>query len=207
MWLELDHIVCMVDDLDRIAARLEQDLWPLDAGVTHPGEGTRNRRLLWPEQHLELLSVVDPEEARSSALGLDRRAGWRLTGASPFGLGFRGALTGLRQDDFWLHEEDGVRFWIHHDNERAPECPLVFVIEAAGEALERRRPRTGHRELMAAWDGPPLHAVHISGPQACALPQFQGPPVTQAHGPHHLELVIGTAARAVQISPVLTLRV
>jgi len=206
MALELDHILCMVDDLDRIAARLERDGWPMDAGTTHPGEGTRNRRLLWPEQHLELLSVVNHEEARSSALRLDRRAGWRLTGASPFGLGFRGALTGLCQDDFWLHEEDAARIWIHRDNQLAPERPLVFVIEAAGEALERRRPRASHREMMAAWDGPALHGVNISGPQTCKLPPYRGPLVTQTRGPHHLELVSGTDSRALEISPVLTLR-
>jgi Glyoxalase-like domain len=92
--LELDHVFVMVDDLDDTAARLEQDGWLLDAGTVHPGQGTRNRRLLWPEQYLELLSVADRAEACANPLRLDRRAEWRSSGASPFGLVLRGQLAG-----------------------------------------------------------------------------------------------------------------
>lgn len=59
MPLELDHVFCMVNDLDQASERLERDRWVLDAGTVHAGQGTRNRRLAWQGQFLELLTVTD----------------------------------------------------------------------------------------------------------------------------------------------------
>lgn len=206
MTLELDHIFCMVDRLDQVARRLQRDGWPLDGGTIHEGEGTRNRRLLWPEHHLELLWVTAQHEARASPLRLDRRADWRASGASPFGIGLRGTLPEALRDDFWLHEDGGARIWMHRDNERAPERPLVFVVEAAGEDLERRRPRTGHAQLLAGWSGPMLREVRVSTPAACAPPEHSGPALIQTRGAPHLQLVCGTAARVWEITPILSIR-
>ena len=58
--LELDHIFCIVEDLPQVSRRLQRSGWVLDAGTAHEGQGVRNRRMAWPEQHLELLCVVDP---------------------------------------------------------------------------------------------------------------------------------------------------
>lgn len=204
--LELDHVVCVVDDVDRAAADLEADGWLLDSGTVHAGEGTRNRRLLWPEQHLELLCVSDEREARASSLGFDRRANWRRSGASPFGLGFRGWLPQADRDDFWLHEEHGTRIWIHRDNERAPQRPLVFVVEVSGSGIERRRPIATHPELLAGWDGPRLQEVRVSAPSPCWLPIHRGPQVVQSSGPPRLELVLDASRRPLAITPILALR-
>lgn len=105
----------MVDDLVEASRRLEHDGWVLDPGSVHTGQGTRNRRLAWPEHHLELLCVVDRLEARSSRLRLDpdRRAEWASTDASPFGFGLRGVLPDVYRDDYWLYEELGTRIWMH----------------------------------------------------------------------------------------------
>jgi hypothetical protein len=85
------------------------------------GQGTRNRRLHWPAQFFELEWVIDVDEARSNPLRLDRRADWKLTGASPVGLGFRGEVNAAHSDQFCLYDTLGPRIWIHRDNERAPE--------------------------------------------------------------------------------------
>jgi glyoxalase-like protein len=204
--LELDHIVCMVDDLDQPSRVLERDGWVLDAGTVHVGQGTRNRRLAWPDHHLELLCVTDEREAGSSPLRLDRRARWSATGASPFGVGFRGVLAQTEQDDFWLYEEGGARIWIHRDNERAPERPLLFVLEASGDAMERRRPRSGPPALLAHRPGGTLAEVRVNGPAPAPLPPYTGPPIVQSAGPPHLELVVGTGRRSRPITPILTIR-
>lgn len=205
--LELDHIVCMVDDLDQPSRVLERDGWVLDAGTVHVGQGTRNRRLAWPDHHVELLCVTDEREARSSRLRLDRRARWSATGASPFGVGFRGVLAPREQDDFWLYEESGTRIWVHRDNERAPERPLLFVVEAsAGEAMERRRPRSGAPALLAHRHGGLLVEVRVNGPALALLPAYTGPPIVQSAGPPSLELVVGTGRRSQPITPILTIR-
>jgi hypothetical protein len=204
--LELDHIVCMVDDLDQPSRVLERDGWVLDAGTVHVGQGTRNRRLAWPDQHLELLCVTDEPEARFSTLRLDRRARWSATGASPFGVGFRGVLAPPEQDDFWLYEEGSARIWVHRDNERAPERPLLFVLEASGEAMERRRPRSGPPALLAHRHGGTLAEVRVIGPAPALLPPYTGPPIIQSAGPPKLVLVVETGRRSQPITPILTIR-
>ena len=72
--MELDHVFCMVNPDDDWAARLAAAGWRLDAGMTHAGQGSRNRRLRWPGCYLELLWVHDHVEARQNQLRLDRRA-------------------------------------------------------------------------------------------------------------------------------------
>jgi hypothetical protein len=46
--LELDHIFCLVNNLDRAADRLGRDGWTMDGGSVHSGQGTRNRRIRGP---------------------------------------------------------------------------------------------------------------------------------------------------------------
>jgi Glyoxalase-like domain len=126
--LELDHVFCIVSDPAQAARRLEDDGWVLDAGQAHRGQGTRNRRLAWPEQFFELLWVTDAAEARANPLRLDRRADWATTGASPVGLAFRGQIDPAHGDEFWLYDALGLRIWVHRDNERYPQRPLVLVL-------------------------------------------------------------------------------
>lgn len=200
--LELDHVFCVVDDLDGAAGRLQSDGWALDAGSVHPGQGTRNRRLVWAEQYLELLHVGNLAEARANRLRLDRRAEWSSTGASPFGFGLRGGLPEVSQKDFWLYEDLGLRIWVHRDNERAPERPLVFVLETAGAELEKRRARS--RALQRGRSAV-LREVRVRGPSPALLPSYLGPRIVNVQGPHHLELVVGDGpARAV--TEILTVR-
>ena len=68
--LELDHVFCMVSEPGQAARRLDEDGWMLDAGQTHHGQGTRNRRLAWAEQFLELVWVIDAAEAGANPLRL-----------------------------------------------------------------------------------------------------------------------------------------
>lgn len=201
--LELDHIFCMVTDPEQAAQRLEDDGWVLDGGQAHRGQGTRNRRLAWPGQFFELLWVVDAPEARANALRLDRRADWHATGASPFGLAFRGEIDPA--DEFWLYDALGPRIWIHRDNERAPERPLVLVLEASTRQLRQRRSaRTS--ETVAHRRPGELREVRVRGPSAPSLPAFAGPPVVYAQGPHLLELVVDDEGSAWPVSDVLVIR-
>ncbi len=197
--LELDHVFCMVSDPAHAGRKLEDDGWALDSGQAHRGQGTRNRRLVWREQFFELLWVIDAAEARANPLRLDRRADWRATGASPFGLAFRGQIEPSQGDEFWLYDSLGLPIWIHRANERSPERPLVFVVEADEEAMERRRRRPRTAEAVAHRRPGELRELRVRGPAAPLLPPFAGPPITYLAGPHLLELVIdhGGAARSI----------
>jgi Glyoxalase-like domain len=197
--LELDHVFCLVTDPDQAARRLEDDGWVLDAGRAHPGQGTRNRRLVWSEQYFELLWVTDAAEARDNPLRLDRRADWMITGASPFGLAFRGRID--PHEEFWLYDALGPRIWIHRDNERFPERPMVFVFEADDLESARRRLRAGGHRRPGE-----LRELGVRGPSAPSLPQFAGPSIVYQPGSHRLELVVDGAGTARQIADHMVIR-
>jgi hypothetical protein len=204
--LELDHVFCMVADPVRAVGRLEDDGWVLDAGQVHRGQGTRNRRLAWPEQFFELVWVTDRGEASANPLRLDRRADWTTTGASPFGLGFRGQLDAAHSDEFWLYDALGPSIWIHRDNERAPERPLVFVLQTGEDEMEQRRPRAWAAEAVAHRRPGELREVRVRGPSAPSVPPFSGPAIVYEHGEHLLELVVGDKGASQLVSDGLIIR-
>ncbi|MBV9193631.1 MAG: VOC family protein [Solirubrobacterales bacterium] len=203
--LELDHVFCVVADPGLAARRLEDDGWVLDAGQAHRGQGTRNRRLVWPGQFFELVWVTDVDEARSNPLRLDRRADWATTGASPFGLGFRGRISPAESDEFWLYDALGPRIWIHRDNDRFPERPLVFVLELSGEEMRQRRRRGGISAALADRQPGELREIRVHGPSAPSLPPFAGPSVSHVFGPHLLKLVIGDEGRTRTVTDALAI--
>jgi hypothetical protein len=191
--LVLDHVFRFVADPAAAARVLEDDGWVLDGGQRHAGQGTRNRRLRWPERFFELLWIQDEAEARANALRLDRRAAWATTGASPVGIAFRGRPSDAELGAFWPYDALGFRIWIHRDNEDRPERPLVFALEldrvpGPEAAFAQRRPGT-------------LREVRVSGPSAPALPAFAGPPVVHEPGPHRLELVVDPAGAVLEVEP------
>lgn len=68
--LEIDHVVVAVPDLDVAAARLadEHGITALEGG-RHPGWGTANRIVPLGSCYLELVTVVDQDEAAASVFG------------------------------------------------------------------------------------------------------------------------------------------
>ena len=154
--------------------RLEAEGWELDAGQAHPGQGTRNRRLLLEGHYFELLWIEDAAEARANPVRLDRRAD-PSTGASPIGIGFRGRPEDVAE--FWPYDALGPRIWVHRDNERHPERPLVFAVEV---------------DRVPAGDTGALSAVRVHSAARPSVPPYAGPPLTYLPGPPRLELVVGS---------------
>jgi hypothetical protein len=197
--LALDHVFCLVPPDGDWAARLTNAGWALDAGTAHEAQGTRNRRLVFARQYLELVWVEDTRTARRNPLRLDRRAEWAATGTSPFGIGLVGQLPEEQRADFWAYDAFApMRVWVHHDNERAPERPLVFVLDFDGPAPGR--PPDATRAGLGDLD-----AVRHSGPAPPSLPAFDGPPVHHTPGPHGLEIVV-TAGTSMAVSEILAIR-
>ena len=194
----------MVAEPARAARRLEDDGWVLDAGQAHPGQGTRNRRLAWRGVFFELLWMTDEAQARANPLRLDRRAHWTITGASPIGLAFRGQIDPAQSGDFWLYDALGPRIWIHRDNERLPQRPLVFVLEAGEDAMRQRR-RSGGRPAVAQRRGE-LRELRVRGPSAPLIPLYEGAPIVCAQGSHRLEIVVGDEGSVRAIGDGLVIR-
>lgn len=191
MALTFDHVFCLVDDLDQTAARINDAGWTTDAGSAHPGQGTRNRRVAWPEHYLELLCVVDRDEAAGNRLSLDQRAAWRHTGASPFGIGLRGQLPDQHRADYWLYDELGVRIWVHRDTHRAPDRPLVFALELTAQQLRHRAARTTTARPTSPQPASAIQRIEITAAEAPRLPAHDGPAIVHTHGEPQLTVHAG----------------
>lgn len=68
--IAVDHVITVVDELDTAAARLLADhgLASLPGG-RHPGHGTGNRIVPLGDAYLELMAVIDVDEAATSPMG------------------------------------------------------------------------------------------------------------------------------------------
>jgi hypothetical protein len=68
--MRIDHVIYATQDLERAAARVEDELGITTLpGGRHEGLGTHNRIVPLGGGYLELLAVRDPNEASSSVLG------------------------------------------------------------------------------------------------------------------------------------------
>ncbi len=95
--LDLDHVFVFVEpDHGRPGGRVYDDL--VAGGLVetyrrrHEGQGTANVTFCFDNAFLELLWVVDVQEARAPDLdraGINRRADWRFHGGSPYGIAVR----------------------------------------------------------------------------------------------------------------------
>jgi hypothetical protein len=108
----------------------------------------------------------------------------------------RGRRGRIDDDEYWLYDALGPRIWIHVDNERHPDRPLVFVLEVERQA----RAAPAHRRPGD------LREVRIHGPSRPSLPPFDGPPIGHAPGPHRMELTVGDGGAALTVSDALVLR-
>ena len=99
--LELDHLIVFLrgpDDVDALRPGLAGLI--LDEGTRHVGQGTRNRRIVFPDSYIELLWVDSHAEAQASGLRFTQRCtgdgyplGVVLRGRVPERPGFRLSTT------------------------------------------------------------------------------------------------------------------
>ncbi len=76
--LAVDHVIVVVHDLDAAARRYDKQLGLGSvAGGRHAEHGTGNRIVPLGDSYIELMAVVDRDEAASSSLGswVERRLG------------------------------------------------------------------------------------------------------------------------------------
>ncbi len=136
--LSLDHVFVFVEDPVVAAAACEAHGLHASFGREHPGQGTHNRLVLFPDHYLELIGLRDRNEAEKNLLRLDRRADHRLLGTSPIGIGLRGQLpptTSMR--DWRRYHLEGFRagsLWIWESSLDDPRLPLIFCIVATDQS-------------------------------------------------------------------------
>lgn len=153
MHCELDHVFFATIDADAAEKALAEFGLAFTDRRVHPGQGTANACALFENAFFELLRPQDLAELRSSAvqpLGLEERMRWRETGASPFGLCFRGESRSLPFETWqyqpaYLPAGTGIPIvtppGLHAD-------PLVFISPQAKRSADRSPEHRGARRTL-----------------------------------------------------------
>lgn len=175
--LRFDHVIITVSDLEASAQRLRSDHGLASvAGGRHPGHGTANRIVPLGSDYIELMAVVDPEEAAGSPLG--RWVGARRSlGDAPAALCLRTtdvavvaarlglatqAMSRTRPDGLELRWTlaglehalgDGLPFFIQWHIDPADHPGRARVDHAAPPRGVAWVETTGDRERMQEWLG------------------------------------------------------
>ena len=183
----LDHIFCFCEpQLTCESENAAKAGFTINSGTRHQGQGTANRSIIFEENYLELIFLESVTDAQTNPLRLDKRADWRKTGASPFGICLRGAISKNEINQFWSYRPpywpDRVIF-IHKSNEESPEQPLIFVIPSSIRPADRPNANVTHfhhRSVSKAIQkvdvsGPDYQWPQLSKPQAVLLSKTQQP--------------------------------
>lgn len=207
MGLEIDHVVFRVDDLDAAGEALEGRLGLTSvAGGRHPGWGTANRIVPLGASYLELVAVVDRDEAAGNPFGKwvagspsGAPLGWVVRTNDLDGVARR---LGLAIGDGSRATPDGGRLtWRSTGLIQAAADPcLPFFIEwgpgsrhpgaapvahPAGAVMISRLRLRGDRDRLAAWLGGDDLAVEV--PEGA--PGVLGVEVMTGAGPAILECI------------------
>jgi Glyoxalase-like domain len=152
--LRLDHVVYAVRDLDAAAVRFREE-FGLDSSVggRHEGWGTANRIVPLGDQYLELVGVVDRDEARANAFGRSvlERAGaggaWLLICVATDDVEAVAERLGLEVSEGARERPDGEllrwRMAGLGDPRREPWMPFFITWDVPPE-LHPGRDRAGH---------------------------------------------------------------
>lgn len=141
--MELDHVIVFVAGPEAVAS-----LFPgfvLDQGMRHAGQGTRNRRVLFARNYVEVLWIDDGDLERHSGLGFAPRCA--PDAPCPFGVVLRGTVGEPDRDRYVPYQVPGggpallLLEAARHD----PTRPFVAVAETRGapRALEIPRHPSG----------------------------------------------------------------
>jgi hypothetical protein len=165
--LQFDHVfVCVTPDPPE-AETLRQLGFTVEFRRQHPGQGTENQLVLFPDHYLELLWLADRAEAEGNLVRLDRRVDWRTTGASPFGIALRGPKEGAPEVPWTRYALDAfpVALWIDQRTLDDPQLPLVFVFDQP-EAVEGGPKHGGYPRpfLEHACGATGIERVTVEGP-------------------------------------------
>jgi len=194
--MEIDHIfICVTAGAPEAEALKEFGLTE-GSRNDHPGQGTANRRFFFQNMFIELLWLVDSQEARSEITRptmLFERLSDEGSGTSPFGICFRPANQGEKKAPFpsWSYKPaylpSNLQVAIA---ELAPLSePMWFFLSFGSRpdaaAKERRQPllhQTGFREATSVRVSLPKFK-QLSAPAICAA---QSQSIGIAEGTVHL---------------------
>jgi hypothetical protein len=186
--LELDHVIHFVPDEEAA------DLTGYTPGPSrvHTGQGTRNVRVLFERNYLEVIWVENPDEVAARGLDFLARCARPAT-ATPFGCVLRGEIAAADRARFTPYElPDAPGVILHILAEQTTAAPFIAVFEVAD-----REARWPLRHFGPDLPSHPCGATQIVRAKIAApeLPPITGvADVSFAVGEPRLHLDLGTTA-------------
>jgi hypothetical protein len=187
--LELDHVIVFLrgpDDVDLLRPGLAGLV--LDEGIRHVGQGTRNRRIVFPDSYVELLWVDSRAEAQESGLRFTERC---MGDACPFGVVLRGRLP-ERPGFVEYTVPAGPTLHVIDD----PRMPFLAVHESDDLDLLRPVHRMASEYLNRARA---IERAEIAG--GMAPPDFVVPQVSFVEGEPELRLTLSGMREPLRFRP------
>lgn len=183
--LEIDHVIYF------LPARQDVPGFTIGPGRVHTGQGTRNVRIFFERNYLELLWIEKPEEVVQHGLDFIARCARPAT-ACPFGCVLRGTISDAQRGLFRPYPlPDAPQFVLQLLADQPTDAPFLAVFETT--------------DLAGAWParrgiaGPTTHANGATSIEratftAGATLPFELPELHFERGPARLDLQLGTAA-------------
>lgn len=153
--LELDHVICFVADRAEVPLRG----FIVDDGRVHTGQGTRNVRVAFERNYLEVAWVEVPADVIARGLDFVARCA-RPARACPFGCVLRGTIAEAARARFVAYPlPDAPGMVLQLLANQPPEAPFIAVFEA--DDLEAMWPQ---RRMSSARIAHPNGATRIAHP-------------------------------------------
>ncbi len=214
MSLELDHVFCFCESQAPEALRAQELGFTVLPEKTHQGQGTSNRCVVFEENYLEFIYLSSKEDSQKNDLKLYKRADWKNTKASPFGIALRGTTPAKYKNDFWEYKPayaQGKSIFIHKFSEMHPEAPLLFVMPLPnGGSVEMMKPgKSSHidRNLLKHKSGSTgIKAVQISSPIALPEPFKISTVEVEISLNPHLAVQLDGSLTSTVIGPILSFK-
>ena len=175
--MELDHVIVFVAGPEAVAS-----LFPgfvLDQGMRHTGQGTRNRRVLFARNYVEILWIDDADQERHSGLGFAPRCA--PDAPCPFGVVLRGTVGEPDRERYVPYQvpAGGPALLLLEAALHDPSRPFVAVAEDAWRAAGPRDPaaperRRGRPPRAAAQPDPPGPRCRDSSATSGSSPDRHG---------------------------------
>jgi hypothetical protein len=204
--LAIDHVIVLVEDLDEAARRYDEELGLASvAGGRHVGHGTGNRIVPLGSSYIELMAIVDRDEAASSPLSSWVRRRLTEAGETPAALCLRTddanvvaertghaplAMSRTRPDGIQLDWHlvaldaafsEGLPFFIQWHVDDGDHPGRARVTHRSGATGIDWIELGGDPTRLATWLGPhdlPLRLVDgAPGPRRVAIGVAAGPPL------------------------------
>lgn len=188
--LELDHAICFVPGLEA----LDLGGLTIEPGMVHSGQGTRNVRVLFERNYLEVAWIERPEEVRARGLDFIGRCA-RPNVAYPFGCVLRGDIPTFLRERLLRYEMPGAPgFVLQLLADQAADAPFVAIVETADPSARWPIRRAAPRDLAHPSGVTSLTRVTFSCPSLPRLPEIAD--VRFVIGEPALRLELGSVERS-----------